>query len=203
MKWKVLARVAAVSSCLLGHAAFAETIEPSAAQNPPPSMALASFDQFELVPIEMGAPYAKNKGNQKAVAKLQEHLERDLGSLLQDWNNKASRNEPPRKMLIQPRVEKIRFIGGGKRFFAGAFAGKSAILMRVRFVDAASGEEIADPEFYQHAAAMAGAWSVGGADNAMLARESTLIVQYVAANYEEAIGGPTRLPDEQKGEKEQ
>jgi len=68
----------------------------------------------------------------------------------------------------------------------------------VRFSDADTGEEIADPEFYQHAAAMSGAWSMGGADNAMLARESTLIASYLSANYDQAVGGPTKLPDEKE-----
>ncbi len=182
----------------LGNAAMAEKIEPSSASNPPPQSAFASFDRFELLPIEVPETYAKNKGNRKAVAKLEEHLQRDLGSTLESWNQQAPSNDPPRTLRIEPRIEKIRFIGGGKRFFAGAFAGKSAILMRVRFSDADSGEIIADPEFYQHAAAMAGAWSVGGADNAMLARESTLINQYVQANYDQAVGGPTQLEEEKE-----
>ena len=35
-------------------------------------------------------------------------------------------------------------------------------------------------------------------DNAMLARESTLIASYLSANYDQAVGGPTKLPDEKE-----
>ncbi|MCB1609193.1 MAG: hypothetical protein KDI71_19695 [Xanthomonadales bacterium] len=181
---------------VLSCGAWAEKIEPSGEFNPPPASAFSAFKQFEMKPIELPELYAKNKGNRKAVAKLQEHLDRDVGALISGWSAGASPGA--RKLLIEPRIDKIKFIGGGKRFWAGAFAGKSAILMRVRFSDADTGEEIADPEFYQHAAAMSGAWSMGGADNAMLARESTLIASYLSANYDQAVGGPTKLPDEKE-----
>ncbi len=118
--------------------------------------------------------------------------------MLKDWNEAKSTRDPPRRLLIEPRVEKIKFIGGGARFWAGALAGKSALLMRVRLSDADSGVLIAEPEFYQHAAAMAGAWTVGGADNAMLARTTTLIADYLKANHPSAVGGPTSLVEREE-----
>jgi hypothetical protein len=38
---------------------------------------------------------------------------------------------------------------------------------------------------------MAGAWTIGGADNAMLARVTTLAQEYVAANYSALAGSAT------------
>jgi hypothetical protein len=40
----------------------------------------------------------------------------------------------------------LKFVGGGKRFVAGAMAGSSAVVIRMRLTDVATGEVIADPE---------------------------------------------------------
>ncbi|MES2405054.1 MAG: hypothetical protein V4567_12065, partial [Pseudomonadota bacterium] len=71
--------------------------------------------------------------------------------------------------------------------------GSSAVLMRVKFTDAQTGRVIADPEFYQRAAAYGGAWSIGGTDNGMLARIATVVQQYLQNNDARAVGGPTGL----------
>ena len=54
-----------------------------------------------------------------------------------------------------------------------------------------SGDTIAYPEFYQRAAAMGGAYTVGVTDNLMLVRIANLLVEYLKSNYETAVGGPT------------
>jgi hypothetical protein len=41
---------------------------------------------------------------------------------------------------------------------------------------------------------MGGAFSIGGADNAMLYRIAEIINDYVVRNYENAVGGPTGAP---------
>jgi hypothetical protein len=50
---------------------------------------------------------------------------------------------------------------------------------------------IAEPQFYQHANAMAGAMSIGGTDNAMLYRIGSLIGTYIETNYSDTVGGAT------------
>ena len=64
-------------------------------------------------------------------------------------------------------------------------------MIRVRYIDVESGELIAHPEFYQRAAAMGGAFTIGGTDNAMLIRIASLITDYTENNYHSAVGGPT------------
>jgi len=73
--------------------------------------------------------------------------------------------------------------------FAGAFAGDGQITLKVRIVEQPSGKVIAEPEFYRRSAAMAGAWTVGGHDNAMLQKVAGLLANYLSANYTEAVGG--------------
>ena len=50
---------------------------------------------------------------------------------------------------------------------------------------------LAQPEFFQRAAAMGGAWSIGGTDNGMLERIATIAQDYLVRNYDQAVGGPT------------
>ena len=94
---------------------------------------------------------------------------------------------------MQPSIEELKFVSGGNRAWAGAFAGSSAVRMRVRFSDKATGAVVAEPEFYQRAAAMGGAYTFGGSDNAMLVRIASVIEEYARRNHAQAVGGPTGL----------
>jgi hypothetical protein len=95
---------------------------------------------------------------------------------LAGWEN---HNLDGRVLDVEPHILQLKFVSGGARFFAGALAGSSAVLMRVKFVDAHTGQVVADPEFYQRAAAYGGAWSIGGTDNGMLARIATVVQEYL------------------------
>jgi hypothetical protein len=88
-------------------------------------------------------------------------------------------------------VSELKFVDGGTRFFAGAFAGSSAVVMQLRLIDAATKAVVAQPEFFQRAAAMGGAWSIGGTDNSMLERIAGVAQEYLRRNYDDAVGGPT------------
>ena len=54
-----------------------------------------------------------------------------------------------------------------------------------------TGQVIAEPEFYQHAKGMAGAWTFGAADNSMLVRSASLALDYLKDNQATAQGGRT------------
>ena len=77
------------------------------------------------------------------------------------------------------------------RFWVGAFAGEGYIVMRVRISEQPSGKVVAEPEFYRRANAMAGAWTMGAHDNAMLQRTAGLLANYLTENYTAAVGGQT------------
>ena len=168
-----------------------DAIEASSPTNPAPAEAFSAFDRFEVARITMGAPWAGQKPNEAALVNLQANLDERIGPWLAEVNGAATVEGEPRVLRIEPYVAGIRFISGGKRVFAGAFAGKSRGLLKLRIVDAGTGTVIAEPEFYQHAAGMAGAYSFGGADKAMLARVTSLAVDYLRANHAAAVGGPT------------
>jgi len=172
-----------------------EEIRPSVERNAAPTEQLDHYARFELKPVQLVPPYAGQETNEKARDAVQDNLQQGLGQWAAQRNAEPAKAEPARTLVIEPVIEKVRFISGGKRFFAGAFAGSSRILLRLRLIDAATGEVVAQPEFYQHARGMAGAWTIGGADNAMLARVASLARVYVAANYTARTGGPTGWED--------
>ena len=160
------------------------------ARNPAPSEKFSDFSRFELAPIAMPAPYAGQEANEAAKTKIQENVDARLLPLVAAWN-KLGAGKPARTLLIRPTITEIKFINGTARFWAGAMAGSSMVVVQARIVEKETGRVVAQPEFYAHAAAMAGAWSIGGADNAMLTRIANRLCDYIAANYDVAVGGVT------------
>ncbi len=167
----------------------------SSYENPAPSVAFSRYANFEVKPIEMKAPYAGQGANEKAKAKLEEELALRMDPNIAAW---AARQADGGTLVIEPTIREIKFISGGSRFWAGAMAGDSAVVVSVIYRDKETGEVIANPEFYQHANAMGGAWSIGGTDNAMLNRMAGLITDFTVRNFDQAVGGPTGKPDPNK-----
>ena len=129
--------------------------------------------------------------NQEALASFQRNLDERVGAWVGERNAAPATHSPVRTLVIEPRIEKIRFISGGARFWAGAFAGSSRILVKMKLTDQDTGQVIAEPEFYQHAKGMAGAWTFGAADNSMLVRSASLALDYLKDNHAAAQGGRT------------
>lgn len=166
-------------------------INASGTTNPPPAAAWSDYQRFEITPIEIAPAYAGHNANQRATERIQEHLDRRVQPMLASWNTRGNGQDGQRALRFEPVIEDIKFIGGGTRFFAGAMAGSSAVKMRLSVIDVETGERIAHPEFYQHANAWGGAYSIGSTDNAMLDRIASVVADYIAANYAAPVGGPT------------
>jgi hypothetical protein len=115
----------------------------------------------------------------------------DTGPIIERWNKDAAGSARGQTLVIEPRIEKLKVVSGGARFWAGAFAGDSYVVMKIRIVEQPSGQQLAEPEFYQRAAAMSGAWTFGGQDKDMLHRIVALANNYLETNYKDAVGGPT------------
>jgi hypothetical protein len=177
--------IASVLMLVVGAAAHAEP------QNPPPANALAGYDRYELAPIAMGPPYAGDEGKEKAKDKIQGYMTTETAAIIQQWNTDAAGSTRGQSLLIEPRIEKLKVVSGGARFWAGAFAGDSYVVMKLRILEQPSGTQLAEPEFYQRAAAMSGAWTFGGQDKDMMNRIVVLANLYLQSNYTEAVGGPT------------
>lgn len=190
MKSVLASLVLALGLAFGGCATHVKSPVANTARNPAPSEKFSDFSRFELAPISMGAPYAGQDANEAAKKKIQESVDARLLPLLEIWNQ-AGAAKPARTLLIQPTITEIKFINGAARFWAGAMAGSSVVVMQARITEKETGRVIAQPEFYARAAAMAGAWSMGAADNAMLPRVAYRFADYVTANYPAAVGGVT------------
>jgi hypothetical protein len=166
--------------------------KPEVTQNPPPEMAFSRFTSFELRPINTAEGCSKQHGADEALRSVQERLNNRLTPVVAQWNATAA-NGQAHKLLIEPVCSDAKLIGTTARVFGGALHGSSAIVMKVRYTDASTGKLVAEPVFYQRAAAMAGAFSFGGADRAMLERVAELVADYTVNNYKSAVGGPTGL----------
>lgn len=167
-------------------------IEAKNAENPPPRVSLNTFARFEMLPVTMDAPYAGQEANEAAKGSIQANLDLRVQPVLAHWNGQPAGNGA-RTLRIEPEIRHIRYVSGGKRFWGGAFAGGSAVLMTVKLTDAATGELVAEPEFYQHANKMGAAWSFGATDKAMLIRIGAMVTDYLQKNYSQAVGGSTSV----------
>ena len=159
-------------------------IRPTVAFNPPPKRALNEFKSFEIKPL-VADPGVKEAA---AMRKIQENIDLKMGTLLALWNRGGGD-----VLVIEPHIRELKFVGGGGRVLFGAMAGSSAVRMTVVLRDKSSGAVIAEPEFYQRAAAYGAAYSFGGTDNGMLARIATVMDEYLRRNYDRPVGGPTGL----------
>ncbi len=156
--------------------------------NPAPGIQLRAFGNFDLKP--MSQPELKDGAASKAADTLRQHIDSTVKPVVDGWTSAGSK-QGDRTLIIQPELVEMHFVGGKARFWAGALAGNSFVTLRIRLTDAASGELIGEPEFFQRANAMGGAWTVGKTDKDMLKRVVTLVSNYLTSNYDEAIGGPT------------
>jgi hypothetical protein len=192
----LILRLLLLASCLLFGGCVTH-INTSITQNPPPAEKFAAFTRCEMEKISLVPPYAGQEANERAVRKIQENVDLKANPLLQGWNTAGANTSPGRTLVFTPAVTEIKFIGGGARFWAGALAGSSAVILKVTITEKETGKIIATPIFYARAAAMGGAWTFGSTDNLMLVRVAGRFTDYLAANYAAAIGGRTgaELPD--------
>lgn len=160
-------------------------------QNPPPVEKFSDFTKFEIEALTMVPPYAGQEANEVAMKKIQANVSQKATPLFEGWNATGAGKTPARTLLVKPVITEIKFISGGKRFWAGAMAGSSAIILNAKITEKETGKVIATPQFYARAAAMGGAWTIGSTDNVMLLRIANRLTDYLAANYDEAKGGPS------------
>ncbi|HEY0062682.1 MAG TPA: hypothetical protein VGC21_11215 [Telluria sp.] len=162
----------------------ATKIHASSSANPPPAEAFSAFGRIQLKP----AVFTSNiKGNEAALAKINDNIVKELTPSLTEWNKRPDNG---RTLVIEPVVEQFSFKRGARRVLLGPMAGSSGILMRVTYKDN-NGRVVAKPEFFQRAAALAGGWTFGVHDNLMLMRVAQLSANYTKSNFTAAVGGPT------------
>jgi hypothetical protein len=159
--------------------------------NAAPAQVLSGYAAYELKPVTVAAEYAGNETAEKVRVKVEENLQAKLKPLLASWQEMHGGSGKQGTLVFEPQVKEVRFISGAKRFWAGAMAGGSHLVVQLRITEAETGKLIAEPEFYQRAGSMAGAFTMGAKDNLMMVHVADAAVNYAKANYEAAVGGPT------------
>ena len=159
--------------------------------NPAPAAPFKGYGKYELATLSIAPTYAGQAPNEKAAAKIQSYLDSQVKPVLTAWSTAGEASGAKGTLLFTPVIESIKFVSGAGRFWGGALAGSSFVVLRIKISEQESGKVIAEPEFFQRAAAMSGAWTMGGQDNDMLQRIVTVAASYVSANYETTVGGPT------------
>jgi hypothetical protein len=173
--------------CAIGFALLqgcATNIKASSTQNPPPKEAFSAFGKIELRTVVFKTGIA---GDASGLAKIDENLKKKLNSSLVTWNRQPGNG---RVLIIEPVIEEMSFKHGASRVLLGPMVGSSGVLLRLNINDG-SGQQIASPEFFQHAGAWSGGFTMGIHDNLMLMRVAELAGSYIEANYSRAQGGPT------------
>jgi hypothetical protein len=166
---------------------------PTVADNPAPLEAFSKFSTYELKPINTSEGCAKQDGADEALRLIQAKLDVTLGGMIKSWDSNRKAGVPERKLMIEPVCSDVKLVGGAARFWGGALAGSSAVVMKVRYTEAGSGRVIAEPVFYQRASAMGAAWTFGATDRSMPDRIVELIADYTVKNYQSPVGGSTGL----------
>ncbi len=151
---------------------------------------LPSAQPFGSFPVIVMAPLAVehmegDSGDQNAVREIQSSLSTCMAGVfpgIRQMESTEASGASGRMLLIEPAVVDLKKVNSAERVFAGALAGSSAALLRMRFTDTGTGKVIAEPIFYSKAAAMGGAWTFGATDNAMLSRLTDQACEYSRKN---------------------
>ncbi len=183
----------AIASVVLLASCATHVKKPTNEQNPPPAEAFSKFTAFELKAINTTEGCDKQHGADVALRSIEERMTSRLSSTLANWNAERTKTQAPRKLIIEPICSDAKLVGTNARIWGGALAGSSAVVMKVRYIDASTKKTIAEPVFYQRASAVGAAWSFGATDRDMLTRIVDLMVDYTLNNYQAAVGGPTGL----------
>ncbi|MGR9072053.1 MAG: hypothetical protein ACU833_03195 [Gammaproteobacteria bacterium] len=162
-------------------------IGPQDARNSVSTEKLSTYDPVFMKHASLAPAYRDSSANLAALKKIDENLFKEMHALfpnLAEYPSDASiAVTAGNALIIEPYVEKIKFIGGAARFWAGALAGSSAVILKMTYRDQATGKVLCDPSFFQRASAMGGAWTFGAHDNSMLFRIAQVAADHARENY--------------------
>ena len=151
----------------------------------PSKARFGGFEKVILVRTAIAPTYGEHEANIKAVNKIDEVLASRINAILDNVEIKtadqlkAMNLSDPDVLVIKPYVKQIKFIGGAARFWAGAMAGSSVVIMDVAF-ERGDGQKLSNPGYMRKAGAYSDAFGV--ASNRMLNDVVEDVANYVMAN---------------------
>jgi hypothetical protein len=163
---------------------MADALSDIPAMNPPPVTAFSQYDRFEFRDFVLAS---NSEPHEKPIMKIREFVGQVIRPRVESWNGIPLKSEQPRVLLVEPVIERLKFVGGVTRFFAGQIFGASYVVIKVKFTDAETHAVVAEPVFAAKAGAFAGIF--GTPDNAMCADIVKKIDDYLTLNFTAAVGG--------------
>jgi hypothetical protein len=163
---------------------MADALSDVPVMNPPPVTAFSNYDRFEFRDFVLATT---TEPHEKPIMKIREFVGQVIKPRVEAWNGIPIKSEPPKVLLVEPVIERLKFVGGVTRFFAGQIFGASYVVIRVKFTDAETRTVIAEPVFAAKAGAFAGIF--GTPDNAMCADIVKKMDEYLTGNFAAAVGG--------------
>lgn len=145
---------------------------------------LGDYKKVILVKAEIAPTYAKHPANVKAANKIDETLRQKLSAIYSDIEVKSvaeAKNlgkSNSKTLVIKPYIKQIKFIGGAARFWGGAMAGSSVVIMDTAIIDLNTNETLANPGYYRKAGAYTDPFGIGSND--MLSQISADVVNYIS-----------------------
>ena len=183
-KAKCVANLGVIISSSLLVSGCATHIRQPQSQPRPSTERFGTFDNVYYENVVIAPDFASSTPNQRAAKRINEELISGLNNVFPGMHvvDRAPQSASGKNVVIRPQVIEIKFIGGAARFWVGAMAGSSAVLMRVDYIDMQSGNILANPEFYRAASAHRGGMSMGATDNVMLTMIAQDIITYTSSN---------------------
>lgn len=83
-------------------------------------------------------------------------------------------------LLVQTQVAEMRIVGGAARFWGGAFAGSSNMILDVKLVDAKTQAVVREKRIESSNNAFAAAWTYGSSDRGLPTDMGNIVAEYLA-----------------------
>lgn len=171
-----------LASCASNPERRGEIVTNSANTIQPTQEKLSSFSSFELAPLKMAEAIKSDDDKREYAKQLETKLSSKFGSLFNEWQQSSKASD--RSLIIEPELLALRIVGGGARFWAGAFAGDSDIQLKLTIKDTTTNNILGTPVISKAANAFAGGWSIGASDKNLVDYIVDISEQYLKNNYE-------------------
>lgn len=172
-----------IIGCASDPAQRAIVAEQEVARMAPPLKPLSEFRHYELKPITMSAEVMDDEDKIAVSQELGVKLNARISPLLQNWQVRKDQAAKLSDLIIEPKVQKLKVVSSGARFWLGALMGESYIDLDLKLTDSATGQIIANPRVQKNAGAMGGAWSIGATDRNLLDYITDIAHHYLEVNY--------------------
>jgi hypothetical protein len=93
---------------------------------------------------------------------------------------KALNGSPDGCLIVQTEVPEMRIVSGAARFWGGAFAGSSNMVMNVKLVDAKTQSVVREKRLESGNNAFAAAWTYGSSDRSLPTDMGNIVATYLA-----------------------